>query len=242
MALHHTTCLEDVPISYVQSLLKGIIGQTLFNGIIGLGAHYGDAFLILILVNQVFPKHSLKYLWIYICLHTITRHKGNSSIHQSCHFGRFSGKLRPKDVRQTRPDVCSSDCMSTIGVRRQTTTPPSGRPWRMAWLMPIPTAGCPLRPMVGLRTAAPSGGRGGITAPRPADCHPDRRTEQLFALQPSVRAGDQRLEWPSAMPSAKADCRVEWRMACRPPDVRGGPWTSEASASASIGCLDAGQP
>jgi hypothetical protein len=72
MALHHATCLEDVPISYDQSLL---------NGIIGLGAHYGDAFLILIFTNHIFPTHSLKYPWVCICLHTITRHKGSFNIH-----------------------------------------------------------------------------------------------------------------------------------------------------------------
>jgi hypothetical protein len=27
MALHHATCLEDVPISYDQSLLKGIVAK-----------------------------------------------------------------------------------------------------------------------------------------------------------------------------------------------------------------------
>jgi hypothetical protein len=67
-------------------------GQTLLNGIIGLGAHYGDAFLILILANQVFPTHSLKYPWVYICLHTITRHKGNSSIHLSKSLDSTFGK------------------------------------------------------------------------------------------------------------------------------------------------------
>jgi hypothetical protein len=80
MALHHATYLEDVPISYDQSLLKD---QSLLNGIIGLGAHYGDAFLILISTNHVFSIHFLKYPWVYICLHTITRHKGNFNIHVS---------------------------------------------------------------------------------------------------------------------------------------------------------------
>jgi hypothetical protein len=61
----------------------GNCGQSLLNGIIGLGTHYGDVFLILILANQVIPTHSLKYAWIYICLHIITMHKGSSNIHVS---------------------------------------------------------------------------------------------------------------------------------------------------------------
>jgi hypothetical protein len=61
--------------------VEGNWGQTPLNGIIG--PHYADAFLIIILPNQVFPTHSLKYLWVYICLQTITRHKGYSSIHVS---------------------------------------------------------------------------------------------------------------------------------------------------------------
>jgi hypothetical protein len=39
-----------------------------------------------------------------------------------------------------------------------------------------------------------------------------------------------------------ADRRVEWRTACRPPDVHEGPWTSNASASAFVGRPDIGQP
>jgi hypothetical protein len=60
MALYHATCLEDVPISYDH--IEGNCSQSLLNEIIGLGAHYDDAFLILILANQVFPTHPLKYL------------------------------------------------------------------------------------------------------------------------------------------------------------------------------------
>jgi hypothetical protein len=65
-------------------------GQTPLNGIIG--PHYADAFLILILPNQFIPTHSLKYLWVYICLHTITRHKGNSSIQVSKSLDSAFGK------------------------------------------------------------------------------------------------------------------------------------------------------
>jgi hypothetical protein len=57
-----------------------------------IGPEYADAFLKLILTNQFIPIHSLKYLWVYICLHTITRHKGNYNIHVSksldSEFGR----------------------------------------------------------------------------------------------------------------------------------------------------------
>jgi hypothetical protein len=60
------------------------------NGIIG--PHYADAFLILLLANQFIPTHSLKYLWVYICLHTITRHKENSSIHVSKSLDSTFGK------------------------------------------------------------------------------------------------------------------------------------------------------
>jgi hypothetical protein len=31
--------------------------------------------------THIFPTHSLKYPWVYICLHTITRHKGSFNIH-----------------------------------------------------------------------------------------------------------------------------------------------------------------
>jgi hypothetical protein len=70
--------------------VEGNWGQTPLNGIIG--PHYADAFLILILANQFIPTHSLKYLWVYICLHTITRHKGNSSIHVSKSLDSTFGK------------------------------------------------------------------------------------------------------------------------------------------------------
>jgi hypothetical protein len=60
------------------------------NGVIG--PHYADATLLLILANQFVPTHSLKYLWVYICLHTITRHKGNSSIHVSKSLDSLFGR------------------------------------------------------------------------------------------------------------------------------------------------------
>jgi hypothetical protein len=76
--------------------------------------------------------------------------------------------------------------------------------------------------MVGIRMAAPFGGRGGgqmawqtRQAVRPAvcllaDCHPERRTERPSTSQPSVGVDDQWSEWPSAIPSTKADRWVEW--------------------------------
>jgi hypothetical protein len=44
------------------------------------------------------------------------------------------------------------------------------------------------------------------------------------------------------MPSTIVDRQVEWRTACRLPDIRWGPETSNASMSASDECPDVGQP
>jgi hypothetical protein len=71
-------------------------------GIFGLGVDYGDAFLIFILVNQVFSTHSLEHPWIYICLHTITRHKDSSSVHVSksldSTIGKSGGPLHAQSI------------------------------------------------------------------------------------------------------------------------------------------------
>jgi hypothetical protein len=72
--------------------------------------------------------------------------------------------------------------------------------------------GQPFRSTIGMRTAAPSGNRGGgrgttPSAIQPANRHLDRQTERPSASQPSVKAGDQWSEWPSA----KADHWIEWQ-------------------------------
>jgi hypothetical protein len=40
----------------------------------------------------VFPTHSLKYPWLDICLHTITRHEGNFSVYVSNSLDSTFGK------------------------------------------------------------------------------------------------------------------------------------------------------
>ena len=66
-----------------------------------------------------------------------------------------------------------------------------------------------------------------------ADDHSVRWLEQLFTSRLADRVADQQLKWPSTMLCSRADCRVEWRMACCPTDVCREPQMSDTSVSAS---------
>jgi hypothetical protein len=43
-------------------------------------------------IFRVFPTHSLEHPWVYICLHAITRHKSNYTIHVSKSLDSTIGK------------------------------------------------------------------------------------------------------------------------------------------------------
>jgi hypothetical protein len=84
----------SIPI-FIQSILtchvytSPHIPYSTFYVVTGCMEHSGAQ--VLIFTNHIFPTHSLKYPWVYICLHAITRHKG-SFIHVSKSLNSTFGK------------------------------------------------------------------------------------------------------------------------------------------------------